>query len=104
MGKKDYIKNLGQRNRLRISFVTERGRVVAIDVIQYEAEIGGRWLALVRYDTAHGYLHRDVMYPDGSREKLRIPTTDLARALNEAIEELERQWSFYRRVYEERMK
>ena len=104
MGKKDYVKSLGRRNRLRISFVTERGKVAFIDVIQYEAEIEGKWLALVRYDMAHGYLHRDIMHPDGSREKLRVPIVDLKQALSDAIEELERQWRFYRRVYEEAMK
>jgi hypothetical protein len=104
LGEKDFIKSLGHRNRLRISFVTERGRVVRIDVVQYEAEIGGRWLALVRYDCAHGFLHRDVMRPDGSHEKSRVPAADLEEGLNLAIEELERQWQFYRRVYEEAMK
>lgn len=34
----------------------------------------------------------------------RVPIVDLKQALSDAIEELERQWSYYRRVYEEAMK
>jgi hypothetical protein len=43
-------------DRLRVCFVTEKGKVTDIIVIQYEAEIEGKWLPLVRYDRAHGYL------------------------------------------------
>lgn len=104
MGEKDFIKRLTQQNRLRIRFRTRYGKVVRLDVVQYEAEIGGEWLALVRYDCAHGYLHRDIIMPDDSREKSRVPVADLTEALDLAIEELERQWQFYRRAYEEAMK
>lgn len=56
-------------DRLRVHFVTERGRVIAIVVIQYEAYIDGEWRAIVRFDEAHGYFHRDVMSPEGAQEK-----------------------------------
>lgn len=104
MSEKDFIKYLTHQNRLRIHFRTGHGEVVQLDVVQYEAEIGGKWLALVRYDCAHGYLHRDIIKPDDSREKSRVSVTDLTEALDLAIEELERQWEFYRRMYEEAMK
>jgi hypothetical protein len=104
MGEKDFIKRLTPQNRLRIHFVTERGRVERLDVVQYEAEIDGQWLAIVRYDCSHGYLHRDVIRHDGTQEKSRVAVVDLAEALNQAIEELERQWQFYRQAYEEAMR
>jgi hypothetical protein len=104
VGEKNFIKHLTHQNRLRIHFRTGHGEVVRLDVVQYEAEIDGEWLALVRYDCAHGYLHRDIIKPDGSREKSRVPVTDFTEALDLAIEELERQWRFYRRMYEEAMK
>ena len=104
MGEKGWEELLTHRGRLRVAFATERGEVTQIVIVQYEAEIGGRWRPLVRYDMAHGFLHRDVIGPDGTEEKLKIPYANLGEALQEALEELHRQWEFYRRVYEERMK
>jgi hypothetical protein len=96
---------LTHQDRLRIKFVVERGRVNRIDLVQYEAEIHGQWWAVVRYDMAHGYFHRDVVKPDGMvAEKLVIPYRELGEALTMALEELHRQWPFYRRQFEEWMK
>jgi len=96
---------LTDRDRLRIKFCVERGKVARIDLVQYEAEIQGRWWPIVRYDMAHGYLHRDVMKPDGTvAEKQVIPYEDLGEALTLARDELRRQWLFYRRQFEEWMK
>ena len=89
------------RDRLRVCFLTEKGKVTDIIVIQYEAEIEGEWLPLVRYDRAHGYLHRDVIRPDGTQEKTKWPSEDLNQALTEAIQEIKRQWAFYRRAFGE---
>jgi len=66
MGEKFWIQDFETSlDRLRIHFITEHGRVVAILVIQYEAYIDGEWRAVVRFDEAHGYYHRDVMSPSG---------------------------------------
>ena len=92
---------LTHRDRLRIAFATERGAVTQIVIVQYEAEIGGQWRPLVRYDMAHGYLHRDVIGPEGTAEKLKTPYTNLGEALQQALEELHRQWGAHRRAYEE---
>jgi hypothetical protein len=103
---KEWVQDLSNRDRLRVSFVTGKGprKVVRIAVVQYEAEIEGEWRALVRYDQAHGYLHRDVANPDGTQEKLIITYTDLAEALTQILAEIRHQWPFYRRRYEEMTK
>lgn len=104
-GHREREEYLTHRDRLRIKFLVERGKVTKIDLMQYEAEVQGRWYPVVRYDTAHGYLHRDVMRPDGTiAEKQAIPYRELGEALTTAREELRRQWSFYRRQFEEWMK
>ncbi len=93
---------LTHKDRLRVKFTVERGRVTRIDLVQYEAEIQGRWWPVVRYDEAHGHLHRDVMRPDGTvAEKQTVPYEERNEALTEALDELHRQWSFYRRQFEE---
>jgi hypothetical protein len=96
---------LTRQDRLRIKFLVERGKVTRIDLVQHEAKVQGQWWPVVRYDMAHGYLHRDVMRPDGTvAEKQAIPYGELGVALTRALDELHRQWSFYRRQFEEWMK
>jgi hypothetical protein len=101
MPEKEWVAEFNAENRLRVHFVTQRGRGRYIWIVQYEALIGGKWVALVRFDAAHGYFHRDILRPDGTREKLRLSPIDLGQALTEAIEELKQQWPFYRQLYEE---
>jgi len=50
-------------NRYRHRHTLEEGTVTGF-VIQYEAEIEGEWREIVRYDTAHGSPHKDIMHPE----------------------------------------
>jgi hypothetical protein len=88
-------------DRLRVHFVTERGRVIAIIVIQYEAYIDGKWHAIVRFDEAHGFFHRDLMSPSSGQQKMARDSRDMRYALNEALTEIKQLWPVYRRQYEE---
>ena len=54
------------------------------------------WVAIVRYDTAHGFAHRDRRRPDGSYEKTPLPIEDYSQALHYAEADLKDQWEFYR--------
>ena len=75
---KEFIKTISTEgnDRLRIRIVTEKGQVVNI-MVQYEANIAGAWREIVRYDCAHGFLHRDVMLPKGKTEKQPLSITNL---------------------------
>ncbi|MBI5651046.1 MAG: hypothetical protein HZC40_11480 [Chloroflexi bacterium] len=95
---------LTDRDRIRVEFTVRGKNVIAIDVIQYEAEIAETWIAIVRFDMAHGFLHRDIMRPDGTQEKSSVAYRTLAEAVTESLEFIETQWEFYRRIYEERTK
>ena len=67
-----YGLSLDVQDRLRVRASKIRGRIVSF-VVQYEAFIQGRWRAVVRYDTAHRFAHRDIgLRPIDWREKLRI--------------------------------
>ena len=70
-------------------------------VVQYEAYIDGRWRAIVRFDEAHGFFHRDVMSPSDKQEKTAVPTSDKNIALTQAIAEIKEMWAEYRKEYEE---
>ena len=42
--------------------------------------IENKWVAIVRYDMAHGYFQRDVMKPNGEKEKTAIEISGLKEA------------------------
>jgi hypothetical protein len=63
--------------------------------IQLEVEEKGKWKAVIRYDTAHGYAHIDRFNLEGQRrkEKLRL---DFAEALTRAERDIKQNWTSYR--------
>ena len=89
-------------DRLRVHFTIEHGQVETIRVIQYEAYLGGQWRAIVRFDEAHGFFHRDVLSPSGEQEKIVEPAEDKGLALTQAIEDIRRYWRSYRKTYEDK--
>ena len=44
--------------------------------MQYEVFIKNQWKPIARYDTAHNFVHLDIIYADGSVAKQRIPILD----------------------------
>lgn len=91
MGEKFWIQDFETGlDRLRVRFETEHGEVTSIIVIQYEAFIDGEWRAIVRYDEAHGFFHKDVLWPSGDQEKTVRSARDKGLALREAIDEIKR--------------
>lgn len=84
-------------------FVKERGRVIEF-VVQLECVIDDEWHAILRYDTAHGFAHRDVLYPDGTAEKTSLSFSDYNEALSFAQLDLRTNWRMYRDRYERWLK
>lgn len=94
---------LTYEDRIRVRFTLDRGTVINF-VVQYEAEIVDRWHAIVRYDLAHGFLHRDRPDPQGTRtSKEPVSYGTLAGAMTEAVREIKAHWPEYRRWYTERL-
>ncbi|NUO80467.1 hypothetical protein HUU05_10355 [candidate division KSB1 bacterium] len=88
-------------DRLRVHFTTDRGQVVAIIVIQYEAYIDGKWRPVVRFDETHGFFHRDVVSPSGEQQKTPIAVDDRSEALAKALYEIRQLWRTYRKTFED---
>jgi hypothetical protein len=61
------------------------------------------WLPVVRYDTGHGFAHRDVLRPDGSSEKTPLPVEDYGQALTYAEADLKDHWQAYRQRFLEEL-
>lgn len=103
MGEKFWIQDFETGlDRLRVHFMIEHGQVEAIIVIQYKTYVDGQWRAIVRFDEAHGFFHRDLISPSGEQEKIVEPTDDKGLALTQAIEDIKRYWRSYRKGYEDK--
>lgn len=98
MAIKNFYIPLTSEDRIRVEIHTVRGQVHNFTV-QYELLLNRNWTAVVRYDTAHGYPHMDVMHPGSGQEKIILRTSDLAEALNFAIGDLKLRWNHYRDRY-----
>jgi hypothetical protein len=65
--------------------------------------IGGHVYPVVRYDTAHGYVHRDSMDWTGRVvDKLPIYGRSYSQAMTEAISDIRSHWRTYRAEFERR--
>ena len=100
----EFLETLSPResDRLRVWAWIEKGIVTSF-VVQYEAMIEGRWHPVVRYDTAHGFAHRDLMRPRGAPEKQPIAVADLNSAFTFAIRDVRVLWKQYRAGYEQEL-
>ena len=89
-------------DRLRVRATKARGKVVSF-VVQYEAFIRGQWKAVVRYDTAHRFAHKDILHPDGSVQKQPLDFPSLNLAFTFAVQDLRNLWKWYRYGYEKEL-
>ncbi len=87
MADKEFLRYLGEQSRLRVSLVTERGKVRGFSV-QLETLVGEAWIPVARYDTAHGFAHLDILHHKSSQDKIRLLETDLNKALEAAFVDL----------------
>ena len=72
---------------MRVRLKTQKGELVDA-VFQYEALIDNVWTPIVRYDCAHGFFHKDVLYPKGEKEKTKMTFDSLKSAAQYASQDL----------------
>lgn len=89
--------------RLRLRIKTDKGKVIDI-VVQYETLLNEKWTPIVRYDCAHGFFHRDLLYPKDEKEKQTININSLDDALNYAEQDIKDRWEFYKERYLKKLK
>ena len=75
------------RNLFRIDNKSVTGFVIQIE-IRCTAEGKEIWKPIVRYDHAHGFIHRDMIASDGSKTKYKLGTQDTKDAIILATEEI----------------
>ena len=89
-----------EQNAARVWFEIERNRVLRF-VVQLECLFDDEWHPVVRYDTVHGFAHRDTIHPAGETDKTEMLVRDYNEALTFAIRDLTRNWEKHRRRYEQ---
>ena len=96
--KVEYIIRIGPSDRYRHLHVNERGKIVFFR-IQYETKVGEQWHPVVRYDTAHGFAHRDLMNLNGTVVKTPLFNQDFNDALTFAESDLKANWIHYKKRF-----
>ena len=91
------------KDRIRVRFEKNKGAILDL-IIQYETMINENWTSIVRYDCAHGFFHRDLMHPNGDKEKKAIEVPDLKSAFTFAKQDLEDKWEWYKEQYIKKIK
>ena len=105
MNDKEFCIYLGDKliDRIRVKFKKEKGSINDL-VLQYETLIKSKWAVIVRYDCAHGFFHRDLLEPNGEKEKKVIEMPDLNTAFAFARQDIEDRWKWYKERYVKKMK
>ncbi len=94
----EFIVNLDFGCRWRHHHASFKNQVIGF-VTQLEIFFNGKWYPVVRYDTAHGYAHRDIIHYSGKADKSPFLFTDYADALNFAQSDIKLNWKKYREKF-----
>ena len=87
------------QDRIRVTALKQKATILKF-VVQYEALIHGEWQAIVRYDTSHGFAHKDIIHYNKTEDKQPLYFQSFNMAFTFAIQDLKTSWSWYRMAYE----
>ena len=90
-----YVAVLSPVDRRRYAHVKQGGEIVNFTV-QYETLVEGEWRAVVRYDSAHGIAHKDVLDAAGHEEKHLLGVGSLKEAIAIADADIQQNWERYK--------
>ncbi len=61
--------------------------------------LNGKWFPVVRYDTSHGFAHRDILNMKGEKRKTPIFVSDKNDALTFAENDIKDNWEVYKQRF-----
>lgn len=76
----------------------EGGKIVFFRV-PYKTRINDKWCPVVRYDTARGFVHGDLMSVNGDVKKTPLFNQDNNSALTFAENDLKSNWEYYKKRF-----
>lgn len=91
----EYVIRIGTSDRYRHLHIKDKDKIVFFRV-QYETKVDNVWYPVVRYDTAHGFVHRDLLNIKGDVKKTPLFNQDFNDALTFAENDLKSNWEHYK--------
>ncbi len=91
-----------ETERLRVSARKDKGQILEF-VVQNETLTSGVWRPVVRYDTAHGFAHKDVIKANGEVIKQPFFFESFNMAFTYATLDLKMNWRQYKESLEKEM-
>ena len=93
-----FIAMLTSEDRYRHHHVKFKGEILSF-IIQYETKLEGKWLPVLRYDTEHGFAHRDNVDRKGNKRKTPMFTRNYNEALTFAEYDVKSNWKVYKKSF-----
>lgn len=94
----EFVFPFSQVDRYRHYHLRIRGEVIKF-AVQYETCLDGQWFPVVRYDTSHGFSHRDIINIKGEKRKTPLFIADKNDALTFAENDIIDNWELYRQRF-----
>ncbi|MBI5574365.1 MAG: hypothetical protein HY919_07435 [Elusimicrobia bacterium] len=98
ISKTEFVKYLTQTTRIRHHHLQLKNQVVEF-MVQLETEIKNKWYPVVRYDTKHGFAHKDVIHYNGTMEKFNLGMSNYNIAMTFAEQDLKSNWTKYKEQF-----
>ena len=89
---------LTAEDRYRHQHIRIKGQIIKF-MVQYETKVTQKWLPVVRFDTSHGFAHRDLLNGRGEKKKTPIFARDLNEALIFAETDIKSNWKMYKEQF-----
>jgi hypothetical protein len=95
MPKKYFKIELSSGAEIHVYFETANGLIVDF-VVKLILKIGQEFYEVIRFDSAHGFPHKDILAPDGSiKRKVWYELFDNNQALDLAVRDLKDNYEIY---------
>ncbi|MBM4137660.1 MAG: hypothetical protein FJ241_12655 [Nitrospira sp.] len=94
----EFVAMLTSEDRYRHRHIRFKRDILSF-VVQYETKLEGKWLPVIRYDTEHGFAHRDLFDRDGNKKKTPMFTKDYNEALTFAEYDIKSNWKIYKQTF-----
>ena len=99
MPENDYIIYINETTRIFVYYETEKGKVKRF-VVKLELLINNEWVEIERYDTHHGFVHKDIIGKDKKKKSIvKYESINLQSGFNMAVEDFKKNYQLYIRRY-----
>lgn len=94
----EFVVRLSSDCRRRHNHTHSKNKIISFSA-QLEILYKNKWYPVIRYDTAHGFAHRDFIHPDGKVDKTPLFLQDYNETLIFAENDIKNNWELYREKF-----